>query len=315
MPISAAWDEAFVFHALTGAQLPLLATKTAQPLLTQTDLASVVLPRPPRAEQRTIASILDAIDEAIERTEVAIAATESLRQALLHELLTRGLPGWHSRWKQVAGIGTVPACWPITTLGDLCSPPEYGASAPSIPSDPHLPRYVRITDISDEGRLIDTDPRSADPRLVRGYELQDGDLLFARSGATVGKTYLYSDVSGSCVFAGYLIRFQASRATVRPDFLFAWTRTDTYRRWVASTLHAGAQPNINAAEYSALPIPCPPIREQEQIMGATSAIQARRDADDDALATLRWLKSATSNALLTGSVRVPTSMLGSKDYQ
>ena len=73
---------------------------------------------PPLPEQRAIAAVLDSIDEAIERTEAVITATERLRDALLHELLTRGVPGWHSEWKDVPGIGTIPADWDVVRLGD-----------------------------------------------------------------------------------------------------------------------------------------------------------------------------------------------------
>ena len=74
---------------------------------------------PPLEEQRAIAAVLDSIDEAIERTEEVIAATERLRDALLHDLLTRGLPGRHTEWKQVRGLGTIPACWDVVRLGDV----------------------------------------------------------------------------------------------------------------------------------------------------------------------------------------------------
>ena len=73
----------------------------------------------PCSEQRAIAAVLDSIDEAIERTEEVIAATERLRDALLHELLTRGVPGQHSEWKEAPGIGTIPACWDVVRLGDV----------------------------------------------------------------------------------------------------------------------------------------------------------------------------------------------------
>ena len=71
------------------------------------------------AEQQAIAAVLDSIDEAIERTEAVIAATERLRDALLHELLTCGVPGWHSEWKDAPGIGTIPACWEVVRLGEV----------------------------------------------------------------------------------------------------------------------------------------------------------------------------------------------------
>ena len=82
---------------------------------------------PPLAEQRGIAAVLDAIDEAIERSEAVVAATEELRRSLLHELLSRGVPGWHSEWREVRGLGVVPACWEVVRLGEVCERPEYGA--------------------------------------------------------------------------------------------------------------------------------------------------------------------------------------------
>ena len=80
------------------------------------DFSKLPILVPPLAAQRAIAAVLDSIDEAIERTEAVIAATERLRDALLHELLTRGVPGWHSKWKEVPGIGTIPACWEVAPL-------------------------------------------------------------------------------------------------------------------------------------------------------------------------------------------------------
>ena len=74
---------------------------------------------PPLPEQRAIAAVLDSIDEAIEGVEAVITATERLRDALLHELLTRGVPAWHTQWKDVPGIGTIPAAWDVVRLGDV----------------------------------------------------------------------------------------------------------------------------------------------------------------------------------------------------
>ena len=259
---------------------------------------------PPLSEQRAIAAVLDAIDGAIEHTEAVITATERLRDALLHELLTRGVPGWHTAWKEAPGLGTIPADWEVVRLGEVCSPPEYGAAAPARPFDPSLPRYVRITDLTDDGRLELDEARSADPLEVAGYELEQGDLLFARSGATVGKTYMYRTSDGPCVFAGYLIRFKALPDRASPEFLDLCTHAQFYRRWVASMFRAGAQPNINAAEYSSLVVPLPPLPEQQAIAAALDGVdeaigQARQERDG-----LQLLKASAADALLSGRVRV-----------
>ena len=74
---------------------------------------------PPLTEQQAIAAVLDSIDDAIEGAEVVIAATEQLRDSLLHQLLTRGVPGWHTAWKDVPGLGTIPAGWEVVRLGEV----------------------------------------------------------------------------------------------------------------------------------------------------------------------------------------------------
>ena len=144
-------------------------TGTKMPRTSWERLADLSIRVPALPEQRAIAAVLDAIDEAIERTEEVIAATERLRDALLHELLTCGVPGHHTAWREVPGLGTIPACWEVVRLGDVCAPPSYGAAAPAQPCDPELPRYVRITDITDDGRLRSEDARSADPLTSQGF--------------------------------------------------------------------------------------------------------------------------------------------------
>ena len=276
----------------------------AQPNINAIEYSSLPILLPPLREQRAIAAVLDSIDEAIERTEAVIAATERLRDGLLHELLTRGVPGWHSEWKEAPGIGTVPACWEVVRLGDVCTPPEYGASASARPFDPELPRYVRITDLTDDGRLRTEDARSANPSQVKGYELAPDDLLFARSGATVGKTYLYRSKDGPCVYAGYLIRFRPVPSLAAPKYLGLWTHSETYQRWVASMFRAGAQPNINAREYSSMRVPLPPLDEQGTVVAALDGIDDTLDRSRTERDRLHSLKSSASNALLTGRARV-----------
>ena len=315
-------SERFLAASLRSAQIQSLITEstagsTGLKNLSLTWLRNLPLLLPPLPEQRAIAAVLDGIDDAIERSEAVIAATERLRDALLHNLLTLGIPGWHSEWRDVPGLGTVPALWEVVRLGDVCAPPEYGAGAPARSFDPNLPRYVRITDLTDDGRLRSDDARSAEPSRVAGYELEPGDLLFARSGATVGKTYMYRPSDGSCVYAGYLIRFKARTAIVLPEFLELCTRSEYYRRWVVSMLRAGAQPNINAVEYSSLLIPLPSLAEQRAITEALDstgvAIKGTRREQD----RLQALKAAAAAALLTGRVRVPfcpsSSTPGDKD--
>jgi len=110
------------------------------------------------------------------------------------------------------------------------------------------------------------------------YRLVPGDLLFARSGNTVGKSFLYRQEDGLCAFAGYLIRFQADLEQVTPWYLFAMTQTGYYQNWVEARKRVAGQPNINGKEYASLQIACPPISLQQQFTTMVESLVALRDA-------------------------------------
>ena len=132
---------------------------------------------PPLAEQRAIAAVLDSIDEAIERTKEAIAATEALRDSLLHELLTRGVPGWHTEWKEVPGLGTIPADWEVVRLGNVC---DINRQSWSPDGNDREILYLDLTAVKALGELNT-------PRLVKASEapsrarrkVASGDILIS----------------------------------------------------------------------------------------------------------------------------------------
>ena len=193
---------------------------------------------------------------------------------------------------------TLPDGWQRVRLGGICSPPQYGASAPARDYDPKLPRYVRITDITDHGRLRVDDPKSADPDKVKGYELEPGDLLFARSGS-VGRTYLHRPEDGKCVYAGYLIRFRALPNIAAPEYLEHCTHSSVYFNWISSIARRGAQTNVNATEYSSLPILLPPLPEQRAIAAVLDSIDDAIEGAEAVIAATEGLRDALLHDLLT----------------
>ena len=122
---------------------------------------SLPLLLPPLPEQRAIAAVLDSIDEAIERTEAVIVATERLRDALLHDLLTRGVPGWHSEWKEAPGIGTIPASWDVVRLSSVCDSIRDGDWIESRDQSGSDYRLLQISNIG-VGEFIETRKLSLD---------------------------------------------------------------------------------------------------------------------------------------------------------
>ena len=138
---------------------------------------------------------------------------------------------------------------------------QYGLNASAVNYIEGRPRYIRITDICDDGSLND-DIKCSDIDDST-YSVNKGDVLFARTGATVGKTYLHR--SGDACFAGYLIRYSFTEA-VDPEYILAYTHSDTYYDWVLKSQKVGAQPNISASQYDNMPILIPGRKEQEAFL-------------------------------------------------
>jgi type I restriction enzyme S subunit len=111
-------------------------------------------------------------------------------------------------------------------------------------------------------------------KIDEKYILQDGDVLFARSGATAGKTFLYKSEIGKAIYAGYLIKFAPRRDTLLPEFLIAFTHSASYLEWAKNIRGGTAQPNINAQQYSNLLVPVPSLDEQKKIVAAVEAVEA-----------------------------------------
>ncbi|MEB7067103.1 restriction endonuclease subunit S [Mammaliicoccus sciuri] len=155
--------------------------------------------------------------------------------------------------------------WEEKKLGDVSEKSMYGLGASAINYDGQNV-YVRITDIDDKSRNIKsksfTSPNVIDPK----YELNKDDILFARTGASTGKSYIHSkfDKDKSYYFAGFLIKFQINSSSY-PQFIFQYTFTSKYKNWVNVMSMRSGQPGINSEEYSKLNIYLPLFKEQQKI--------------------------------------------------
>ena len=168
-------------------------------------------------------------------------------------------------------IDFVHSKWPLVSLGSLVSvPPQYGANVAATEGNPQSDyRYIRITDITESGEL-NNDWKTAE-RIDEQYILSDKDLLFARSGATAGKPFLYREKIGKALFAGYLIRFRFTKK-VMPEYVFQFCLSEEYRKWVLAHRGGTAQPNINAQQYSSFKLPLAPVDIQEKIVVECDAV-------------------------------------------
>ncbi|MDE8702742.1 hypothetical protein PZH32_07165 [Adlercreutzia equolifaciens] len=148
----------------------------------------------------------------------------------------------HSRQRATA--------WEQRKLGEVAQHLQYGVGASAVPYDGEI-KYLRITDIDDETHeFLNEDLTSPDPEFCIGDDsyLQKGDIVFARTGASVGKTYLNRDDDGGIVYAGFLIRARLSQ-DADPEFVYQQTLTEPYAKFVEITSQRSGQPGINAIEY------------------------------------------------------------------
>ena len=218
-------------------------------------LADYEFDLPPIARQRELANLLWAANDLKESYKKAITATDEMLKAKFREMFGE--------------------CRKVSLVSVCKGSGEYGIAASADDYDASKGRYIRITDIMDDGSLND-DVVSPD-KYEEKFVLKENDVLFARTGNTVGKTYIHK--RGHATFAGYLIRYVVDQTKMLPDYLFAYTHTDEYYLWVEKTKKIGAQPNINAMQYDGMTLPCPSLALQREFV----AISERADAAKSAL--------------------------------
>lgn len=142
----------------------------------------------------------------------------------------------------------------------------YGANAAAEFDNPDWPRYLRITDFNSDGSLRGDTFRSLPPHVAKDYPVEDGDILFARSGATVGKAFLVRTETEKACYAGYLIRARPNANVVLPTFLFAFTQSTAFACWKDAIFNRATIQNIGADKYANLVVPIPPVPEQHAIL-------------------------------------------------
>lgn len=194
--------------------------------------------------------------------------------------------------------------WQIKYLRSLCKKEgEYGLNAPAVPLTDKLPLYLRITDITEDGSYSNKHRVSVDYTRIEKL-LHKNDFLFARTGATVGKTYLNNNTTHKIAFAGYLIRFVLDQEKINPYFLSLYCQTKQYWNWVKICSVRSGQPGISADEYGKMLVPCPPIAEQHRIVEVLEtwdkAIQLTRKLIEQKELQKKYLMQQ----LLTGRTRL-----------
>lgn len=235
----------------------------------------IEIPLPPVGEQRKIVARIEKqfakIDEAARLRAESQVLTEKLLPSALHEIFSSA---------ESKG-------WKIVSIKEVCEHPQYGFTASSSRT-PIGPRLLRITDIQGGKVDWDTVPYCKCDDVTK-YQLKQGDVVFARTGATVGKSFLISEVPKQAIFASYLIRLRV-KEDISPEFLYYFFQSPDYWGQITDGQVGMAQPNVNGTRLAQIKIPIPPPAEQKRIVEKLDALSEKVRALSD-------LQSAQSAAL------------------
>lgn len=253
------------------------------PAINASQIVHFKIPLPPSTEQIPLINYLDShcskIDVLLSKIRSSIEEYKKLKQAVITQAVTKGVRGEREmKDSGVEWIGEIPTTYSICKLKYLLKNPlKYGANESGIPYSDSLPRYIRITDITPDGNLKCTGKLSLSEESAKDYTLEDGDILFARSGATVGKTFIYYQSYGRSAYAGYLIKASLNNK-VSPKFVYYYTCSSLYEIWKNSIFIQSTIQNIGADRYANLPVPVPKtLQEQEEIAAYLDAKCAEID--------------------------------------
>ena len=225
------------------------------------EIRNLIVAFPTKAEQNKIENYFADLDHLITLHQRKCEETKKLKKYMLQKMF----PQNGQTVPEIRFAGFTDA-WEQRKLGEIASSFEYGLNAAAKEYDGEN-KYIRITDIDDNTHeFLTYNLTSPDIDLTdaENYKLAEGDILFARTGASVGKSYIYRDSDGLVYYAGFLIRARI-REEYDAEFVFQSTLTDKYNKYIAVTSQRSGQPGVNAQEYSEFEIRVPEKEEQTKI--------------------------------------------------
>ena len=235
---------------------------------------------PSAKEQERISLFLDVIERRIETQRTLVETLKKYKRGVISALLSSKTNPYYSSetWKEVA-------------LCDVASGFEYGMNAAATVYDGSH-KYIRITDIDDNSHLYSQDvPVSPEGQVDEKYRVRENDILFARTGASVGKSYRYQRSDGDLYYAGFLIRIHVN-SDVNCGYVFQNTLTEAYRRWVLLESARSGQPGINAEQYKQYRFLLPPLELQNKISTLATNLDNLICKEENLLSQIEQVKIA-----------------------
>ena len=279
----------FVYYALLHFDIKRLSFGTGQPLVKASELKVQEIMMPVEDTERTVIGEYFAnLDRLITLHQRKYDKLTKVKKAMLEKMFPKN----GSLYPEIRFKGFTDA-WEQRKLGEISESFEYGLNAAATEYDGKH-KYIRITDIDDSTHLFLQDDLTSpdiDFSTADDYLLQEGDVLFARTGASVGKTYIYRRSDGDLYFAGFLIRAKI-KSDYDADFVFQNTLTDSYDSYIRITSQRSGQPGVNAQEYANFALSVPSLAEQKKIGAYFSHLDSLITLHQRKLEKLKNIKKA-----------------------
>jgi len=276
-------------------ELQALATGAIQQYLSQDDFRGMRFRLPPISIQHRI---VDYLDRETAEIDAFIADLDDYSTLLSHRLDAE---------RDRIFLALLDSSNPVPLKRWLKIPLSYGATAAANHFDPGEVRYLRITDFGAEGDLRPEVATSLPYEAAAGYMTAPGDILLARSGATVGKAFMVPDSLPEACFAGYLVR---ARCQNRVEASFVWhaLQTTKYKDWIAANATVATIQNVSAQKFGTYRIPRPSLAKQSEVIEELDRVQKNIDASQALSAEARTLaverRAALISAAVTGQIDV-----------
>ena len=226
-------------------------------------------------EQEKIAKLMGLIEQRIEKQQALVDNLKKYKRGLLDKLLEDN---------------STDANWHIVRLQDVANGFDYGMNSAATTFD-GVHKYIRITDIDDDSRqYLSDDIVSPSDTPEEKYRVSDNDILFARTGASVGKSYLYTPDDGALYFAGFLIRISVKKE-YDSYFVYLNTLTSKYEKWLRLESMRSGQPGVNAEQYRNYAFRCPNYQTQVKIANIIKGIDSKILKERMSLSKLNSLKN------------------------
>jgi type I restriction enzyme S subunit len=316
-------SQSFGGHYLHFLSPSKLATMTAQPLITQTNLSKLRAPVPEDlCEQAYIAAVLDTIDEAIAKTEAVIAKLRQIRDGLLHDLLTRGLdengeirdPIFNPNQFKDSPLGKIPNGWEAKGIKDCYLIPSRNGLYKKVSSYGfghrmiHMPQMFKSTIVeTNEAVRVEVTPAE-----LQRYALEEGDLLFARRSLNLegaGLCSIIPELKEPVTFESSIIRVRLDRRKILPHFAVEFLRSPKGYLLRRPFIRQVAVSGVSSEDVGQFLLPCPEPSEQERILSVLEIYDQALSLFEKKLVKLNSIKEGLMSDLLIGRVRVPEGII------